>query len=227
MPPIVIAAAAALLGALCIPALARLIPFQIERAWQREVAEAQDTAVPAPDPARFALTLIERVAIVAGAIVLPAVALYFSTSSASTLSAAVYLLALLLLVAINQKHWLLPDIVVLPTLWLGLLLHALAGDASGFVQGACAAYMAPWAYAQLVRLSSNREVIGHGDLKCFAMAGAWFGLQALPTLFLAFVAAGVALAIIRAVLARADSAMPTALAHLVASLVVLAGVRVF
>ncbi|WP_179958332.1 prepilin peptidase [Chitinimonas arctica] len=223
IPSLAFAAASALLGAFFIPVLARLIPLRLEQSWRREVIESGKELAQPLDPGRFNITFIERIAIIASSLTISAIALDFGNLSTTTLVATFYFFAMLLLLAINLKHLLLPDVIVQSTLWVGLLYHALVGDPSNFVLGACVAYLAPYSLSLFVKFRTGKEFVGHGDLKCFAMAGAWFGVHSLPMLFLVFFTVSVALAIAEAFTVRASRLLPTGIAHVVSSVAVLAG----
>ncbi|MBM7016360.1 prepilin peptidase [Enterobacter cloacae] len=110
---------------------------------------------------------------------LPFLLIYFSLSA--------------LLVCADIRDGLLPDRLLCPLLWTGLLyqlcLHpdflpsAVVGVMTGYV-GFAAIY---WCY----RLVCQREGMGYGDVKYLAALGAWHGWCALP--ILALVAALMAL----------------------------------
>lgn len=132
---------------------------------------------------------------------------------------ALYFLSVVLLVAINLKHALLPDIVVLSTLWAGLLFHALSGNSAESVQGAAVGYLVPFIIGLSFRRVTGKDVMGGGDLKTLAMVGSWFGLGALPIVFGAFVLGSV-LWPVAAKLAgqKMRGFIPTGPAHLAASI---------
>ena len=105
--------------------------------------------------------------------------------------AAILIGALILLSVIDFRTRRLPDRIVLPMLWAGLVLNAWAGafaHARGSVLGAAAGYLA----LQLLSLAwawrRRGPAFGGGDFKLTAMIGAWVGISALPAvLFVAFV----------------------------------------
>ncbi len=76
----------------------------------------------------------------------------------------------------------------------------------------------------LVHASTGKVLIAYGDLKAFAMAGAWFGLGALPFLFTAFVLAIALFTILMAVRGRSGP-LPTGPAHLIASVAYAVGTK--
>ncbi|WP_426140108.1 prepilin peptidase [Pseudomonas sp. DWP3-1-2] len=83
---------------------------------------------------------------------------------------------------IDADHQLLPDSLVLPLLWLGLIVNAFGlftslGDA---LWGAVAGYLTLWSVFWLFKLVTGKEGMGQGDFKLLAMLGAWGGWQILP-----------------------------------------------
>ncbi|MGE7958980.1 prepilin peptidase [Pseudomonas sp. NPDC089530] len=95
---------------------------------------------------------------------------------------------LLAMSLIDADHQLLPDVLVLPLLWLGLIVNAfeLFVSLHDALWGAVAGYLCLWSVYWLFKLLTGKEGIGHGDFKLLAMLGAWGGWQILPlTLVLA------------------------------------------
>lgn len=100
--------------------------------------------------------------------------------------------ALLTLAVIDFRSMILPDIIVLPLLWLGLLanLHGRFVPLADAVIGATAGYTALWIVSRLYRLIRKRDGMGDGDLKLLAALGAWLGWRMLaPIALIAAVAA--------------------------------------
>lgn len=106
----------------------------------------------------------------------------------TVLGAAVLALiwGLMSLVLIDAEHQILPDLIVYPMLWLGLV----ANQQRLFVQlddalyGALAGYMVLWVCLTGFKVVTGRDGMGRGDLKMLAMLGAWGGWQLLPLIFL-------------------------------------------
>ncbi len=99
-------------------------------------------------------------------------------------TAALLLMTWLLipLCIIDTKTMLLPDSIVYPLLWSGILLNL-----SGFltplensVLGAVAGYLSLWLIVQLFYLITGKFGMGHGDFKLLAALGAWGGWHILP-----------------------------------------------
>lgn len=89
--------------------------------------------------------------------------------------------ALIALSVIDIDHQLLPDSIVLPFLWLGLILNltGLFTDIGSAVIGAVAGYLSLWSIYWLFKLMTGKEGMGHGDFKLLALFGAWMGWQFL------------------------------------------------
>jgi leader peptidase (prepilin peptidase)/N-methyltransferase len=102
---------------------------------------------------------------------------------------------LIALAAIDLEHRLLPDEVVLPLLWAGLLLNLTDMGIAPLpeaVVGAVAGYLILWLPSKLYQWIRGREGMGHGDFKLLAALGACFGVGAvLPLVLLSSVAAAV------------------------------------
>lgn len=87
---------------------------------------------------------------------------------------------------IDFESTLLPDALTQPLLWAGLLVNLFDAYASlqMAVVGAVAGYVFLWVIFHVFRLLTGREGMGYGDFKLLAALGAWFGVEALPTLLL-------------------------------------------
>lgn len=105
---------------------------------------------------------------------------------------------LLAMSLIDADHQLLPDILVLPLLWLGLLLNTqgMFVSLSDAVLGAAIGYLSLWSIYWLFKLIMGKEGMGYGDFKLLAMLGAWGGWQVLPLTILLSSLVGAVLGII-------------------------------
>ena len=95
---------------------------------------------------------------------------------------------------IDAKHRIVPDVIVLPLLWLGLLLNTfeMFTTLSLAVWGAAIGYMSLWVVFWLFKLITGKDGMGHGDFKLLALFGAWGGVAVLPlTLLLSSLVAAV------------------------------------
>lgn len=97
-------------------------------------------------------------------------------------ASVLFVCALLTLSLIDMDHQILPDLIVLPLLWTGLLFNSLSlfVDLHLAVWGAVAGYLALWLSCQAHHILTGRAGMGHGDFKLFAAIGAWLGVQMLP-----------------------------------------------
>ncbi|MFI3215337.1 MAG: A24 family peptidase, partial [Methylococcales bacterium] len=82
---------------------------------------------------------------------------------------------------IDLDHQLLPDILVLPFLWSGLLLSLFGvfADCQASIIGATCGYLILWSVYHAFKLITRKEGMGQGDFKLLAMLGAWLGWQYL------------------------------------------------
>ena len=101
---------------------------------------------------------------------------------AQALCALLLTWCLLALSLIDCEHQLLPDVLVLPLLWLGLIINGFGvfvplHDA---LWGAVVGYLSLWAVYWAFKLVTGKEGMGYGDFKLLALIGAWGGWQVLP-----------------------------------------------
>jgi len=124
-------------------------------------------------------------------------------------AAAMLLLSwgLLAMSLIDADHQLLPDALVLPLLWLGLLVNSqgLFVPLSDALWGAALGYLSLWSIYWLFKLITGKEGMGYGDFKLLAMLGAWGGWQVLPMTILLSSLTGAVLGVIWLRLRRQDS----------------------
>ena len=99
---------------------------------------------------------------------------------------------------IDADHQILPDALVLPLLWLGLILNSfgLFTSLSDALWGAIIGYMSLWSIFWLFKLITGKEGMGYGDFKLLAMLGAWGGWQVLPLTILLSSVVGAVLGVI-------------------------------
>ncbi|NWB84506.1 prepilin peptidase [Pseudomonas gingeri] len=117
---------------------------------------------------------------------------------------------LLAMSLIDADHQLLPDALVLPLLWLGLIanhfgLFTYLDDA---LWGAVAGYLSLWSVYWAFKLLTGKEGMGHGDFKLLAMLGAWGGWQILPLTILLSSLVGAVLGLILLRLRNAQTSTP-------------------
>ena len=89
---------------------------------------------------------------------------------------------LLAICLIDAEHQIVPDVLVLPLLWLGLLVNsfALFTSLAQAVWGAALGYISLWSIFWVFKLITGKDGMGYGDFKLLAMLGAWGGLAILP-----------------------------------------------
>ena len=121
---------------------------------------------------------------------------------------------LLAICLIDAEHQIVPDVLVFPLLWLGLLLNSFSlfttlGQA---VWGAALGYASLWSVFWMFKLITGKDGMGYGDFKLLAVLGAWGGVAVLPlTILLSSLlgaAAGVGLLLLRR--ARTSTPIPFA-----------------
>ncbi len=126
-------------------------------------------------------------------------------------------LFLVVITMIDYDHQLIPDSVVLPLVWIGLLMtlfHPMPGADVLFIPsrdaiiGAVAGYLSLWSFYWLFKLVTGKEGMGYGDFKLLAALGAWLGYQYLFTIIMMSAIVGAVLGIGLIVLRGRDSQLP-------------------
>jgi leader peptidase (prepilin peptidase)/N-methyltransferase len=129
----------------------------------------------------FRYLLIEMITLVCSIVVA-----YRFGWSIQMFAALILTWGLIALGSIDFEHGLLPDVLVLPLLWLGLGLNVfhlfVAPEAA--ILGAIVAYLSLRIVAKAYQCLTQREGMGQGDFKCFALLGAWLGIQTLINILL-------------------------------------------
>ncbi|MEX6501676.1 prepilin peptidase [Pseudomonas zhanjiangensis] len=117
---------------------------------------------------------------------------------------------LLAMSLIDTDHQLLPDSLVLPLLWLGLIANyfGLFTSLEAALWGAIAGYLSLWSVYWLFKLITGKEGMGYGDFKLLAMLGAWGGWQVLPLTILLSSLVGAVLGVIMLRLRNAATSTP-------------------
>lgn len=113
------------------------------------------------------------------------IAYYFGLSWL-TLCLLILCWGLIALTMIDIDHQLLPDDIVLPLLWLGLIVNSfgLITPLQNALWGAVSGYLLLWSIYWAFKLLRGKEGMGYGDFKLLAALGAWLGWQALPLIIL-------------------------------------------
>lgn len=117
---------------------------------------------------------------------------------------------LLAMSMIDCDHQLLPDALVLPLLWLGLIVNSFGLFASleDALWGAIGGYLSLWSVYWLFKLLTGKEGMGYGDFKLLAMLGAWGGWQVLPLTILLSSLVGAVLGVIMLRLRNQETSTP-------------------
>ncbi len=117
---------------------------------------------------------------------------------------------LLAMSLIDADHQILPDALVLPLLWLGLIVNqfGLFTTPADALWGAIAGYLSLWSVYWLFKLITGKEGMGYGDFKLLAMLGAWGGWQILPLTILLSSLVGAVLGLIILKLRNAETSTP-------------------
>jgi leader peptidase (prepilin peptidase)/N-methyltransferase len=125
--------------------------------------------------------------------------------------------ALIAVSLIDVDHQIIPDSIVLPLLWVGLIMslfHPMAGAETLFVSprdaiiGALAGYLSLWSVYQLFKMITGKEGMGYGDFKLLAALGAWLGWQTLHIIILMSAVVGAIVGIAMIVLRGRDRQLP-------------------
>jgi len=128
----------------------------------------------------------------------------------SLLGALAITWALLACSMIDFYHQLLPDSIVLPFLWMGLVcnLFGLYTPIESSVIGAIAGYLSLWSVYKIFKFFTGKEGMGYGDFKLLAMLGAWQGWQVLPLIILISSLIGAVVGIILIIKNKQDKNVP-------------------
>ncbi|MEK7991568.1 MAG: A24 family peptidase [Thiotrichaceae bacterium] len=105
----------------------------------------------------------------------------------SLIFALIFTWALLAASMIDFDHQLLPDQIILPLLWLGIIFNLFFQGFTNLessIIGAIVGYLSLWSFYWIFKLITGKEGMGHGDFKLFALLGAWLGWEALPIIIL-------------------------------------------
>ncbi len=118
--------------------------------------------------------------------------------SIQTLATMILAGFLIPLIFIDIDRKLLPDNLVYPLLWIGILFNIKATfvNLETSVIGALAGYLSLWSIFWLFKLITGKEGMGYGDFKLLAALGAWLGWKMLPLIILLSSVVGAVLGII-------------------------------
>ncbi len=111
---------------------------------------------------------------------------------------------------IDIDRRLLPDAIVLPFIWLGLLVSVfdIFTDSQSSIIGAISGYMSLWVVFQVFKLITGKEGMGYGDFKLLAMFGAWFGWKYLLLILLLSSLVGTIAGVLMIAFLKQDRSIP-------------------
>lgn len=131
-------------------------------------------------------------------------------ASTQALLGFIFLWSLISLTMIDVDHYLLPDSITLPLMWLGIVANIFGTYTTleSSVIGAVAGYLSLWLVYWGFKLATGKEGMGYGDFKLLAALGAWMGWQYLPLIILLSSAVGAVLGVGAILLMGRDKARP-------------------
>ena len=111
---------------------------------------------------------------------------------------------------IDLKHQIVPDVLVLPLMWLGLLLNTFETFTSLIqaVWGAALGYLSLWSIFWLFKLLTGKDGMGYGDFKLLALFGAWGGMAILPLTIVLSSLLGAMVGLVLLAMRRAQASTP-------------------
>ena len=97
-----------------------------------------------------------------------------------------FLYIIVMLLVIDFKTKLLPDILTIVLLWTGLLININGVYVSihDAIYGAIAGYLLLWILYWAFKFLAKKEGLGYGDFKYMAAMGAWFGWSSLTDIII-------------------------------------------
>jgi len=106
---------------------------------------------------------------------------YHFGPSVAALGAVLLTWCLIAISGIDFDKMLIPDEIVLPLIWIGLLfnINGTYTDLTSAVIGAILGYMILWCFYWGFKLCTGKEGMGYGDFKLTACFGAWLGYKML------------------------------------------------
>jgi prepilin signal peptidase PulO-like enzyme (type II secretory pathway) len=173
--------------------LVRWLPEHMQRQWLQEEAEIKGETYVEPDRVSLlptaALTGLQK-AFIQGSIALNfLICFHYWTNPLTAVLWSVFFGTCIVLAWIDTRTQLLPDDLVLPLLWLGILAASMGLTETTLhssIWGAALGYMVLWLVYQAYKMATKVEGMGFGDFKLLACIGAWMGWEMLlPVLLIA------------------------------------------
>ena len=130
--------------------------------------------------------------------------------SPETLFAIILTWTLICLSFIDLDHQILPDDIIYPVLWLGIItnMFGLFTDIYSSLTGAILGYTILWSVFMVFKLLTGKEGMGFGDFKLLSLLGAWLGWQSLPLIILVSSSLGALIGISMILSGKQDSNIP-------------------
>lgn len=175
-------ALAMLVGRLCIW-VASWLPAVLEHQWQRDARELLGLGLGTPIDLRLpGASRPETWIVQTGCAGLSLVVIFHFGPSLQALFALLLTWCLLTLSLIDRRHHLLPDALVMPGLWAGLVLNSFGmfTTLTEAFWGCVIGYVSLWSVYHLVKCVTGKESMGAGDFKLLALIGAWGGWHLVP-----------------------------------------------
>ncbi len=159
------------------------LPAHLEHQWQREARELLGLESQKPSDLQAARASLREIwtAQISCAALSFMVTLNFGPTM-QAFCALLFTWALLALSLIDIEHHLLPDALVMPGLWAGLVTNSFGVFTTlhEALWGCVVGYVSLWSTFHLVHLITGKESLGAGDFKLLALIGAWGGWQTVP-----------------------------------------------
>jgi leader peptidase (prepilin peptidase)/N-methyltransferase len=120
---------------------------------------------------------------------------FFVREPAMAIAMMAFMSMMVAISGIDAKTKIIPDVIVFPLLWLGLIVSAAGVDGaigpSQAIVGAVVGYLILWGVYWGFKLITKKEGMGYGDFKLLAAIGAWLGWINLPWVLLISTVVGV------------------------------------
>lgn len=163
------------------------LPAALQRQWQNESREFLNSIPTTITQSKKKNITLQILCAILSMIVVMHFGLQWQTPAA-----LIFTWGLLGLSFIDLDHTLLPDHLIFPLLWLGLLisLPALFVSSADAIIGAVAGYSGLFLLNAIFFRITGKIGMGHGDFKLCALMGAWMGWKLLPLILLLSAVAG-------------------------------------
>lgn len=187
-PKLILVLISGLTAGCVVNGLVTRLPAALERGWRAQALQILGLDADIQQPLKaFPMVDARAVAVAAACVGMSVLVVWYMGFSLKAAALLILSWGLLALALIDAEHYLLPDNVVIPMLWLGLLVNTsgLLTSLHSAVLGAVCGYLGLWVVHQLFALLTGRDGMGYGDFKLLALLGAWGGWQLLPVILFA------------------------------------------